>query len=149
MCGYGNIIYRTTDQTYLKELHILQNKGACMLLNCDYRTHIRDMLTELNWMTVKEWADFHSICLIYKYQNNLAPQSLVDHFNNISESHDYNTRSIIRGDIKLANPSNNQLMRTFKYNGAKLWNALAISVKGKPSLNSFKCAYLKDIFTHR
>ncbi len=37
-------------------------------------------------------------------------------------------------------------MRTLKYNGAKLWNALAISVRGKPSLNSFKCAYLKKIF---
>ncbi len=72
-----------------------------------------------------------------------------DHFNNISESHDYNTRSSTRGYIKLANPTNNQLMMTFKYNGAKLWNALAISVRGKPSLNSLKCAYLKDIFTHR
>ncbi len=61
---YGNIIYRTTDQTYVKQLQILQNKVAHMLLNCDYRTHIRDMLTELNWMTVKERADFHSTCLI-------------------------------------------------------------------------------------
>ncbi len=34
--NYGNIIYRTTDQTYLKQLQILQNKGARMLLNCDY-----------------------------------------------------------------------------------------------------------------
>ncbi len=120
-----------------------------MLLNCDYRTHIRDMLTELNWMTVKEQADIHSTCLKYKCQNNLAPQYLVDHFNNISESHDYSTRSSTRGDIKLANPSNNQLMRTFQYNGAKLWNALDISVRGKPSLNSFKCAYLKDFVTLR
>ncbi len=40
-------------------------------------------------------------------------------------------------------------MRIFKYNAAKLWNALAISVRGKPSLNSFKGAYLKDYFTHR
>ncbi len=77
---------------------------------------------------------------------NLAPQYLVDHFNNISERNNYNIRSSTHGDIKLANPSNNQLMRTFKYNCAKLWNALAISVKGKPSLNSFKCAYLKDNF---
>ncbi len=118
---YGNVIYRTTDQTYLKQLQILPNKGARMLLNCHYITHIRDMLTELNWMTVvKERADFQSSCLIYKCQNNLATQYLVNHFNNISESHNYNTRSSTREDIKLANPSNNQLMKTFKYNGAKL-----------------------------
>ncbi len=55
-----------------------------MLLNCVYRTHMRDMLTELNWRTVKEWAGFHSACLIYKFQNKLAPQYIVDHFNNIS-----------------------------------------------------------------
>ncbi len=102
------------------------------------------MLNELNWITVKERVDFHSTFLIYKCQNTLAPQYLVDHFNNISESRYYNTRSSTHGDIKLANPSNNQLTRTFKYNGAKLWNALAMSMRGKPSLNSFKCAYLKD-----
>ncbi len=63
---YGNTIYRTTDQTYLKELHFLQNNGALVLLNGHYRTHIKDMLTELNWITVKERADFYSTCLIYK-----------------------------------------------------------------------------------
>ncbi len=131
------------SQTYLKQLHILQNKGACMLINCHYMTHIIDMLTELNWMTVKERAGFHSTCLIYKCQNNLAPQYFVDHFNNISQN--YNTRSSTHGDIKLAIPRNNQLMRTFKYNCANLWNTLDISVRRKPSLNSFKCAYLKNI----
>ncbi len=69
-------------------------------------------------MTVKERADFHSTCLIYKCQNNLVPQYLIDHFNNISESHNYNTRSSTHGDIELANPRHNQLMRTFKYNDA-------------------------------
>ncbi len=59
------------------------------------------------------------------------------------------TFSLIRGDIKLANPSNNQPMRTFKYNGSKLWNTLNMSMRGKPSLNSCNGAYLKDIFTHR
>ncbi len=42
MFDYSNIIYRTIDQTYLKQLQILQNKDAHMLLNCDYTTHIRD-----------------------------------------------------------------------------------------------------------
>ncbi len=59
------------------------------------------------------------------------------------------SKSSNHGDIKLANPTNDQLMRTFKYNGAKLWNALNISVRGKPSLNSLKGAYLKYLFTHR
>ncbi len=46
--------------------YIIYYKGARMLLNCHYRTHIWDMPTELKWMIVKEWADFHSTCLIYK-----------------------------------------------------------------------------------
>ncbi len=38
-------------------------------------------------MTVKEWVNFHSTCLIYKCQNNLSPQYLVDHFNSLSGPH--------------------------------------------------------------
>ncbi len=48
------------------------------------------------------------------------------------------------GEIELAKPSKNQLMRTFKYNDANLWITLDISVRGNPSLNSFNSAYLKD-----
>ncbi len=42
---YDNIIYRTTDQTYLKRIQILQNNCDCMLLNCHFWTHIIEMLT--------------------------------------------------------------------------------------------------------
>ncbi len=65
--------------------------------------------------------------LVYKHKQSMIPPVF-----NINESHDYNTRSSTSGDIKLANPSNNQLMRTFKYNSAKLWNTLAIYVRGNP-----------------
>ncbi len=50
--NYGNIIYSTTDQTYLKRLQTLQNEGARLILNCHFRTHIKDMLELLKWMTI-------------------------------------------------------------------------------------------------
>ncbi len=41
---YGNIIYSTTDQTYLKRLQTLHNKGARYILNCNFKTHIKGIL---------------------------------------------------------------------------------------------------------
>ncbi len=56
---YTNTIYSTTDQSYLKRLHTLQNKDARLFLNCHFRTHIKNMLQSLNWMTIKDRADFN------------------------------------------------------------------------------------------
>ncbi len=58
---YGKILYNTTDQTYLKSLKTLQNKGVKIILNCHFRTHIKDILQSLNWMTIKDRANFHTL----------------------------------------------------------------------------------------
>ncbi len=34
--------YSSTDQTYLKRLQMLQNKGARLILNCYFRMYIKD-----------------------------------------------------------------------------------------------------------
>ncbi len=61
LIDYGNIIYRTTNQTYLTRLQILQNKDTCVLLNCHYTTHIMDMLTELTGLQLKN----EQICTLH------------------------------------------------------------------------------------
>ncbi len=74
---YGNI-YSNTDQKYLKRLQTLQNKGTRLILNCHFRTHIKDKLESLNWMTIKDRAVFHRLCLMYKCINRLTPEYLSD-----------------------------------------------------------------------
>ena len=146
---YGNIIYSTADHTHLKRLQVLQNKGARLILNCHYRTHVKDMLFSLNWMSVKERADFHRVCLMYKCKNNLAPPYLSNRLTEVRDTHRHNTRYSCNQTLTLDKPSNNQMKRTFKYLGAKLWNDTHLSIREKPSMSLFKGAYLKDFFSQR
>ena len=144
---YGNVIYSTTDQTYLKRLQTLQNKGARLILNCHFRTHVKDMLKSLNWMNVKDRAGFHRLCLMYKTKNGLTPEYLSDKLTTISDIHSHNTRSSKRNDMATVKPKNNQQMRTFQYIGAKSWNDTDPTIREKSSLNAFKSAYLKEYFS--
>ncbi len=106
--NYGNIIYSTTEQTYLKRLHTLQYKGARLILNCHLRTHIKDMLDSLNWMTITERADFHRLCLMYKCINCLTPEYMSDKLTTVSNIHNHNTRSSSHNDMATVKPKNNQ-----------------------------------------
>ncbi len=80
------------------------------------------MLESLNWMIIKDRADFHRLCLMYKYTNCLTPEYLSDKLTTVSNIYNHNTRSSSYNDIATVKPKNNQQMRTFKYIGAKYWN---------------------------
>ncbi len=51
---YGDVVYKNCSAITLKRLQVLQNIGARMLLDCDYRTHSVNMLSELKWLNIKD-----------------------------------------------------------------------------------------------
>ncbi len=117
-----------------------------MLLQCDYQTHVQDMLTQLKWLNIKERINFHKMCLMYKCRNGLVSEYLTQNFT--EATHEHETRSRSSNSLTLVKPNNNQLKRSFKYSGAKQWNELNTSMQNTSSLNSFKAAYLKSHFSH-
>ncbi len=95
-----------------------------MLLDCDYRTHSVNILSELKWLNIKDRLNFHKMCLIYKCLNGLVQQYLAETFSNVSDKHEHHTRAQTRQNLTLVKPKNNQLQRSFKYSGALNWNNL-------------------------
>ncbi len=141
---YDNIIYSITDQTYLT--HTLQNKDARIILNCHFRTHIKELLESLNWMTIKDRADFHRLCLMYKCINCPTPEYLSDILTTVSNIHNHNSRSSSHNYMTTVKPKNDQQMRTFKCNGANFWNNTDPIIRDKSSHIAFKSSYLKEYF---
>ncbi len=88
----------------LNILQVLQNRGARMLLDCDYRTHSVNMLSELKWLNIKDRLNFHKMCLVHKCRNGLA-----ETFSNVSNKHEHHTRAKTRQNLTLVKPKNNQL----------------------------------------
>ncbi len=58
---YGDVVYGNCSDITLKRLQVLQNRGARMLLDCDYRTHSVNMLSELKWLNIKDRLNVLSI----------------------------------------------------------------------------------------
>ncbi len=112
-----------------------------MLLDCDYRTHSVNMLSELKWPNIKERVNIHKMCLAYKCRNGLVPQYLAETFSNVSGKHEHHTRAQIRQNLTLVKPKNDQLRRSFKYSGALNWNNLNPVIRNTTSLNIFKSSY--------
>ncbi len=145
---YGDVVYGNCSAITPNILQLLQNIGARMLLDCDYRTHSVNMLSELKWFNIKDRLNFHKMCLVYKCRYGLVPQYRAETFNNVSDKYEHHTRAQTSQNLTLVKPKNNQVKRSFKYNGALNWNNLNTVIRNATSLNIFKSAYLKSHFNY-
>ena len=129
---------RTSDQNLLK-IQRLQNHAARIVCNnFDYvNSRGIDLVASLRWMNVKQRADYFTTILMFKCIRNTAPTYLSDP---IDMYNDINERSTRRHPLNIHVPfvSSQIGMRSFAYNGAKLWNQLPSSVKETQSLQDFK-----------
>ena len=144
---YGNIVYSNCGATLMQRLQRLQNKGARLILGCPPRTHSCDMLSELQWLTVKQRADLHLACMVYKCMQQTVPDYLQNIFSHMHSVHRYSTRASTNNDLVLPKPNTNQLKRTFKYRGAQIWNSLDGHLRNIQSLGTFRSTYIKQLFT--
>ncbi len=119
-----------------------------MLLDCDYKTHSVNMLSELKWLNIKDRLNLHKMCLVYKCRNGLVPQHLAETFSNVSDKHEHHTRAQTHQNLTLVKLNNNQQKQSFKYSGALNWNNLNPVIRNATSLTIFKSAYLKSHFNH-
>ena len=69
---------------------------------------------------------------MYKYRNNMLPQSFDGIFTNHQSNHNYDTRN--KGDYQLSMQRVNTIVNT----GPKLWNELPKYVKSSKTLGLFK-----------
>ena len=70
--------------------------------------------------------------------NNIVPIHFRDYFTQISESHQYNTRSASRGDLFLVRKNTVQYgLCSICFDGVKSWNTIPSDIRNSPSDDSF------------
>ncbi len=83
--------------------------------------------------------------MMYKINTNLVPQYLQS-VTPVTSVHTHNTQLAGRGALYTCTANLNYFTRSFKYEGARLWNNLDTCIKIVPSIATFKQRYLKDYF---
>ena len=59
-------VWGGTDKGHLRELQILQNRAAEIVLNLPTRSHRNMMFDALNWLTVNQLITYHSVVTVCK-----------------------------------------------------------------------------------
>ena len=138
---YCSSVWSNTTLQNINKLQSIQNFASKILTNFRKFDHVTPLLRELNWLPVKEQLIYRDFVLIFKYQNDLAPQYLTSKFTKRSNIHTRNTRMRNSLQIPLYRTAIGQ--RTFSYRGANTWNNLHNELRQSASLASFKRA-VKD-----
>jgi hypothetical protein len=113
----------------------------------DPRTHLDvTHFNRLNWLPVQKRVDSITLSHVFKVKHNIAPEYLKEHFIPADSVHSYSTRFRETGCYSIPKVKGFG-MKSFSYNGCKLWNTLPTSVKNINKLADFKLAVRKQLYT--
>jgi hypothetical protein len=133
--------------SYIYVVFLIQNKCIRFVLNLDPRTHLDvTHFNRLNWLPVQKRVDSITLSHVFKIKHNIAPEYLNEHFIPADSVHSYSTRFRETGCYSIPKVKGFG-MKSFSYNGCKLWNTLPTSVKNINKLADFKLAVRKHMYT--
>ena len=110
-----------------------------IILNCDSRTHIDDMLKELNWLNVDKRLQYNMSILVWKC-NARIPSYLHHVFTPQQSVHRNCTRSSSQAAFAIVSSRRQSLLQ----NGTKVWNTLPYDARNLTCMNAFK----QDVLSH-
>ena len=131
-------IWGTTNETLLKKVQKMQNFAAKVAIGGAKKyDHVSPILTELQWLKIKQKHEFLNCTTMYKILRGFYPEWLFTHsFKTVQEV----TNNITRQNNKLYVPRSRTQTgeRRLAVLAAKLWNELPTHVTQATSLSSFK-----------
>lgn len=134
---YRDVVWSNCNKGFSDKLQRLQNRAARVITQSDYDVRSVDILKKLKWDNLEERRFKHKACAMYKVLNNGAPSYLSTDYNIVGDTVKYNLRG---DDTKLTLPKamTDSLKRSFRYEGAKIWNSLPLCVRSSQSFTEFK-----------
>ena len=121
-------------------LQVLENRAARFVTGKDMGTHVKDLLAECGWLSVRQLEVFHSIVQVYKTLSTGAPQHLYDRLRK-SGDFPYNTRLATSGSIRMGPSFKTRLNiteRSFVNRATAHYNSIPDEIRQCPTLETFK-----------
>ena len=127
-------------ETYLKPVFISQRKAMRAITFSGPIAHTSLLFYDLQILKLEDiYIVFTFLSFAYECVNDIAPIHFRDYFTQISEFHQYNTRSASCGDLFLVRKSTVQYgSRSVCFNWVKSWNTVPSDIRNSPSVSIFK-----------
>jgi len=133
---YGNIVWASNYSTRLKCLVLLQKKAIRVIAGDPYYAHTACRYREYNVMNFANMNRYLVGKFMYKFVNNLLPESFLNYFIKTVDIHGHYTRS--SGGLCVSYARTNYRRFSMSCNGPKTWNAVPRSIQNALTLVQFK-----------
>jgi len=134
---YCDVVWDNCKKGLSDRLQKLQNRAARVITRSNYDVRSSDILASLEWDNLTTRRVKHKACMMFKIMNDKAPSYLKTKYNLVRDTKSYNLRNG-KHKLSLPKPNTDSMKRSFKFDGAKIWNCLPTSTKNSTSLQKFK-----------
>lgn len=144
---YVSTILLNCNEGEFDRLQKMQNKAMRIILRASRLTPIKEMLSVLCFLSVKQRVMYNVMILVYKIKNKLVPQYFDDMFKFVKDVHRYSTRG--KNDFRLPAVNKENTKKTLFYRGIEVFNELPVELKSEICLRKFKkelILYVKNKF---
>lgn len=135
---YCSSVLLSISDTIMQYLQKLQNKGMRIILRCNYRTRIKDMLEALQFMSIRERIEYNVCIFVYKMINGECPSYLENKIELVGTKRGVQTRQT--GDIHISRCKTREEQKMLLHDGFKMFNQLPNELKNEKKLQNFKRA---------
>ena len=146
---YGVIVWGQTYVSHIDPIFKLQKKAVRAI---SFKPRISPSLPifkDLKLLTICELSELRLLTFVFDSVNKTSPSCFHNFFSFSSSVHQYSTRQASQGDLYMFRKNCVQYgLKSIRYLGAKLWNALPVELRNAPSKGSFK-SQLKNHFLKR
>ena len=120
------------DLHYLQKL---QNRGMRIILRCNKRTKIKDMLEALRFMSIKQRIEYNVYILVFKIINEKCPKYLSNYIH-LVQNEEMITRQ--RSNVYIRRCKTREEQRMVLYEGLRMFNNLPHHIKMEKELHKFR-----------
>jgi hypothetical protein len=134
---YGGVIFDGSPETHTSPLDKVQREAALVCTGAYKHTKTVKLMEELGWETLESHRAKQRTVLMYKIQNNIAPNYLSEACPPlVGQVSNYNLRN--SDNIALPMGTRSAYVNSFMPSAVRLWNSLDTDLKNSSSLDSFK-----------
>lgn len=133
---YCSTILFLFNESEFSVLQKKQNLALRIILHCNRYTNIKQMLDNVEVLSVKQTVILNTMTFIYKMLNGFLPEHLLEHCVFVRDIHHHDTRN--QNNFYIAMVRTNYGQKDLFHNGLKMYNDLPDSVKDSASIMSFR-----------
>ena len=133
---YCNVIWGATHQTHLDPIIKMQKRIVRNITKSEFLAHSSPLFKDLNILKFDDINYIETLKVIYNYEHDNLPVSLLNKAPKCNDIHEYNTRSGSNFHLKHFSTKTASNLSVIN-RGMESWNKIDVSLRSEKSVKSF------------